>query len=166
MKSNSILLIAICLFAGSNVHAQDEAAATEARMQFSSVILGTNNSFAALRGPRLKDDENFVYYDSDRGLGSKFLTILNSKADTTEWYCFVRFHMIDDLKDVVAVESGVFGLLNMIIGGGKIKGSEGTEGKITRTDLYVTENNAWLGELVSDSEKQTFHIFMKNTKWR
>ena len=165
MKSTS-LIISIILLLTMTSHAQDEAAATEAKVQFSSVMVGTNNSFASMRGEKLKDDDNFVYYQSDYGLGTKAFTILNSKADTTEWYCFVRYHMIDDMKDVVAVESGVFGLLNMIISKGKIKGTEGTEGKITRTDLYVTENNAWLGELVSDGEKQTFHIFMKNTKWK
>jgi len=166
MKSTLLLFLAILLFTGSTAFAQDESAATEAKMQFSSVMMGANNSFASMRGEKIKDDENFVYYQSDYGLGTKALTILNSKADTTEWYCFIRFHMIDDMKDVVAVESGAFGLLNMLVGGGKIKGSEGTEGKITRTDLYVTANNAWLGELVSDGEKQTFHIFMKNTKWK
>ncbi len=165
MKSSSLILSVILLLT-LTANAQDESAATEAKMQFSSVMMGTNNSFASLRGAKIKDDENFVYYESEYGLGTKALTILNSKADTTEWYCFIRFHMIDEMKDVVAVESGVFGLLNMLIGGGKIKGTEGTEGKITRTDLYVTENNAWLGELVSDGEKQTFHIFMKNTKWK
>jgi len=166
MKSPSLFLIAILILSLSTAFAQDETAATEAKMQFSSVMMGTNNSFTSLKGAKIKDDENFVYYESEYGLGTKALTILNSKTDTTEWYCYVRFHMIDDMKDVVAVESGVFGLLNMIIGGGKIKGTEGTEGKLTRTDLYVTENNAWLGELVSDGDKQIFHIFMKNTKWK
>jgi hypothetical protein len=43
----------------------------------------------------------------------------------------------------------------------KDKGEEGSEGETTRTDLYMTEGNVWLGEIVTRNGKQTFHIFLK-----
>lgn len=145
--------------------AQDDAV-MEAKLQFSSLFMGTTNNFETLKGEQYSEDENWVYYASDYGLGKKAVTILNSKKNTNEWYCYILFSLDSDLAELPAIQSGVFGMLNMVVNGGKIKGEEGTEGATTRTDLYATNSNAWLGELVTDDDKKTFHILLKNTPWQ
>ena len=144
--------------------AQDDPVMS-AKMQFSSILMGTNNSFSSLKGDKVGEDDNYMYYRSEYGLGNKALTVLHSKKDTTEWLCFVRYSTETDLDQIPAIESGVFGMINMVIKGGKIKGTEGTENNVTRTDLYVTQGEEWLGELVTDSNKKTFHVLFRNTKW-
>lgn len=146
------------------VVAQDDAT-TNAKLQFSSMFMGTKNAFADLKGDLLLEDENFTYYKSEYGLGNRAFTVLHSKKDSTEWYCYVEFSMETDLTELPAVQSGAFGVLNMMVSGGKITGQENTEGDIIRTDLYASVTNAWLGELVSNQSKKTFHILLKNTDW-
>lgn len=166
MKYSSIVfLVTILLAAPIVVTAQDDPV-MEAKLQFSSMFMGTNNSFKTLKGEKYSEDDNWVYFGSEYGLGTKAVTILNSKKDTTAWYCYIKFSLETDLNQLANVQSGVFGVLNMVISGGKIKGTEETENKITRTDLYVTKNNEWLGELVTDGDKKTFHIFLKNLPWQ
>lgn len=159
-----LLLITFLLTTTSSLFAQEDAK-LNAKLQFSSMFVGTNNSFRNLKGELYSEDDNWSYYSSEYGLGEKAITILQSKKDTTNWYCYIKFSLDTDLEQLPAVQGGVFELLNMLVSGGKIRGTEDTEAGVTRTDLYVKSNDAWLGEIVSDSEKKTFHIFLKNTAW-
>jgi hypothetical protein len=142
-----------------------EDAALNAKLQFSSLFLGTKDNFEKLKGALYTEDDNWSYYGSEYGLGEKAVTILKSKKDSTAWYCYIQFSMDTDMDALPAIQTGTFELLNMMITAGKIRGTEDTEDGITRTDLYVKSNDAWLGELVSDSKKKTFHILLKNTPW-
>lgn len=160
----SLLLTAFLLSFTVSVLAQEDAK-LQAKMQFSSMFVGANNSFRELKNKLYHEDENWSYYSSEYGLGEKALTVLRSKKDTTDWYSYISFSMDTDLEQLPAVQGGVFELLNMLITAGKIRGTEETEGNITRTDIYVKSNDAWLGELVSDKEKKTFHILLHNTPW-
>jgi hypothetical protein len=164
MKTFRILFILLVTVFQTSF-AQDDAA-LNAKMQFSSLFLGTNNNFKEVKGDQYNEDENFTYYGSEYGLGDKAVTILKSKKDTTTWYCYIKFSLETELEAVLPIQTGTFELLNMLITGGKIRGTEETEGGITRTDLYVKSNDAWLGELVTDGDKKTFHILLKNTPWQ
>lgn len=160
----SALLFLLLSFVITSAIAQDDAE-TNAKLQFSSMFIGTKNNFADLKGDLLLEDENFIYYKSEYGLGNRAFTVFQSKKDSTEWYCFVEFSMETDITELPAVQGGAFGVLNMMVSGGKIHGEETTEGEKIRTDLYASGTNAWLGELVTDQEKKTFHILLKNTAW-
>ncbi len=164
MKTLSVLSILLISVAQLSF-AQDDAALS-AKMQFSSLFLGTNNNFKELKGEQYNDDDNFIYYGSEYGMGEKAVTILKSKKDTAVWYCYIKFSLETELEAVLPIQTGTFELLNMMITGGKIRGTEETEGNITRTDLYVKGNDAWIGELVTDGDKKTFHILLKNTPWQ
>lgn len=166
MNSKFFITLASLLFIGIHVSVAQDDPEMSAKLQFSSMFMGTNNSFEKLKGEKYSEDENWVYYGSDYGLGKRAATILNSKKNASEWYCYIQFSLVDDLTELPPVQSGVFGMLNMIANGGKIKGEEATEGEITRTDLYVTKDNVWLGEIVTDNSKKTFHIFLKNSPWQ
>jgi hypothetical protein len=167
MKSISfVALVAGILIATTQLSVAQKDAILEAKLQFSSMFMGANNNFESLKGEQYSEDDNWTYYGSEYGLGTKAVTILKSKKDTTGWYCYVKFNMNDDLAELPAVQSGVFEMLNMVVKGGKISGEEETEGAVTRTDLYVKKNGAWLGELVSDGDKKTFHVFLKNEVWQ
>lgn len=163
MKS-FFLFIAFLLSISGSLHAQEDAT-LQAKMQFSSMFVGANNSFRELKGSMYSEDDNWSYYSSEYGLGNKALTVLRSKKDTTDWYSYINFSLDTDLEQLPAIQQGVFQLINMLITAGKIRGTEETEGGITRTDIYVKSNDAWLGELVTNSEKKTFHILLRNTPW-
>lgn len=154
------------LMIGTQISLAQDDAEMSAKLQFSSLFLGTNNNFETLKGEKYNEDDNWVYYESEYGLGQKAATILNSKKNTSEWYCYIQFSLENDLTELPAIQSGVFGMLNMVAKGGKIKGEEGSEGETTRTDLFVTKDNVWLGEIVTDNSKKTFHIFLKNSPWQ
>ncbi len=166
MKSNFILALAIVSIITTNTSFAQDDEILQVKMQFSSLFMGTNDSFTKLKGEQYSDDDNWTYYGSEYGLGEKAVTILHSKKDTTAWYCYIKFSLETELDQLSKVESGVFGMLNMVIGGGKIRGTENTENGVTRTDIYVTANDAWLGELVTDADKKTFHILLQNTPWQ
>lgn len=163
-KTALFFLLLLSSFAITPAIAQDDAQ-MNAKLQFSSMFIGTKNNFADLKGEQFLEDENFVYFKSEYGLGNRAFTLLQSKKDSTEWYCFVEFSMETDITELPAIQGGTFELLNMMVTGGKIHGEETTEGEKIRTDLYASGTNAWLGELVTDQEKKTFHILLKNTQW-
>lgn len=160
----SLLLTALLLTFSTSLFAQEDEK-LQAKMQFSSMFVGTNNSFRELKGTLYSEDENWSYYGSEYGLGDKAMTILRSKKDTAEWYSYIKFSLDTDMEQILPIQTGVFELINMLITAGKIRGTEETEANVTRTDLYVKSNDAWLGELVTDGEKKTFHILLKNTPW-
>lgn len=166
MKTVRMVLLFVIIFLTASPALRAQDAATEAKLQFSSLFLGTTNSFKTLKGEKYADDENWTYFASDYGLGERAATILQSKKDTAQWYCYVKFSYEDDLNALPAVQSGIFDLLNMVVKGGKIKGEEKTENNVVRTDLFATKNDEWLGEVVSDNNKKTFHVFLKNVNWQ
>lgn len=166
MKIKSIFILALFVFGITRLSVAQDDAVLQVKMQFSSLFMGTNDNFKALKGEQYADDDNFIYYGSGYGLGEKAVTILHSKKDTTAWYCYIKFSLDTDLEVLPNIQSGVFGLLNMVITGGKIRGTEGTENGITRTDIYVKSNDAWIGELVTNADKKTFHILLQNTPWQ
>lgn len=160
-----VLILTILLFSVTQFSVAQDDAALSAKMQFSSLFLGTQDNFEKLKGDLYSEDDNWSYYGSEYGLGEKAVTILKSKKDSTAWYCYIQFSLETELDKVLPIQTGTFELINMMITGGKIRGTEETEDGVTRSDLYVKSNDAWLGELVTDSNKKTFHILLKNTPW-
>jgi hypothetical protein len=160
-----VLILSILLIHVTQLSFAQDDAVLNAKMQFSSLFLGTNDNFEKLKGTLYSEDDNWNYFGSEYGLGEKAVTILKSKKDSTAWYCYIQFSLETDMEAVLPIQTGTFEMLNMMITAGKIRGTENTEDGITRTDLYVKSNDAWLGELVTDSKKKTFHILLKNTPW-
>lgn len=159
-------LIIALFVAGHVLHAQDEGI-PEIKMQFITHVFSSQDNFKSLHNAKSGENEKFIFYDTNEALGNRYISILQSKADTSQWLYYVEYPMVttEDLADLAKVEPHVFGVLNVHIKSGRLKGDENTEGDIVRTNLYIAKTNEWFGELVTDNAKQKFYILLTNARW-
>ena len=134
-------------------------------MQFYVHFMGTQDDFEKLHGEKSSENEEYIYYNSEKLLGSKTILIAQNKKDLTLWIYYVEYSMDTELSELMEVQPAIFKVLNDQVGAGKIKGEETTEGNITKTNLYTVAKNEWLGELVTDNENQKFYVLLANTKF-
>jgi hypothetical protein len=146
---------------------QDSEGVPEIKMQFITHIYSSQKNYAALHTDKASENDQYIFYNSGEALGSRYITIAQSKKDTSQWIYYVEYPMetAEDLKNVADVEPHVFSVLNLYVKTGRLKGDENTEGDIVRTNLYVASTNEWFGELVTDNAKKKFHILLTNAHW-
>lgn len=162
---SSLLVLLFVISSGFGAHAQSEGSLSVPFMQFYVHFMGTQDDFEKLYGEKSSENEEYIYYNSEKLLGSKTILIAQNKKDLTLWIYYVEYSMDTELSELMEVQPAIFKVLNDQVGAGKIKGEETTEGNITKTNLYTVAKNEWLGELVTDNENQKFYVLLANTKF-
>lgn len=162
---SSLLVLLFVISSGFAAHAQSEGSLSVPFMQFYVHFMGTQDDFEKLHGEKSSENEEYIYYNSEKLLGSKTILIAQNKKDLTLWIYYVEYSMDTELSELMEVQPAIFKVLNDQVGAGKIKGEETTEGNITKTNLYTVAKNEWLGELVTDNENQKFYVLLANTKF-
>ncbi len=89
MNSKIFLTLAALLFIGIHVSVAHDDPEMSSKLQFSSMFMGTNNGFEKLKGEKYSEDENWVYYGSDYGLGQRATAILKRKKNASVWYLYI-----------------------------------------------------------------------------
>lgn len=160
------ILVVIFLVSAQFLFAQSDGIPA-AKMQFITHLYSSQENYKVLHNAKSGENEKFIFYDTGEALGNRYISILQSKADTSQWIYYVEYPMVttEDLTDLAQVEPHVFDVLNLYIKTGRLKGEEKTEGDIVRTDLYIAKTNEWFGELVTDNAKQKFYILLTNARW-
>lgn len=160
-----IFVILLTIISYNAAQAQTEGSLSIPFMQFYVHFMGTQDDFEKLHGEKSSENEEYIYYNSEKLLGSKSILIAQNKKDLTLWIYYVEYSMENELSELMEVQPAIFKVLNDQVGAGKIRGEETTEGNVTKTNLYTTAKNEWLGELVTDNEKQKFYVLLANTKF-
>jgi hypothetical protein len=163
-----VIFFLLGLFALSvSVHAQEDADIPAAKMQFITHLYSSQENYKALHRDKSGENEKYTFFDTSDALGGRYISICQSKADTSQWIYYVEYPMetAEDFKDIADVQPHVFAVLNLYVKTGRLKGEEKTEGDIVRTDLYIAKTNEWFGELVTDNAKKKFYVLLTNARW-
>jgi hypothetical protein len=164
----SLLILTILFTFSQAVCAQEGDGMPEARMQFITHLFSSQDNYRTLHaGFKSGENEIYSFYETHEALGARYISIAQSKADTSKWIYYVQYPMetAQDLKDLGEVQPHIFDAFNLYIKSGRLKGDEKTEGDVVRTNLYIAKTEEWFGELVTDNAKKKFYVLLTNAKW-
>jgi hypothetical protein len=167
MKQVLFILISLFIFSMA-VSAQEGDGMPEVRMQFITHLFSSQDNYRTLHaGFKSGENETYSFYETHEALGARYISIAQSKADTSKWIYYVQYPMetSQDLKDLGEVQPHIFDAFNLYIKSGRLKGDEKTEGEVVRTNLYIAKTEEWFGELVTDNAKRKFYVLLTNARW-
>jgi hypothetical protein len=167
MKQVLFILTALFII-NVSVSAQESDGIPEAKMQFITHLYSSQNNYRTLHaGFKSNENDKYIFYETKEALGARYISICQSKADTSQWLYYVEYPMVtaEDFKDVSEVQPHIFAAFNLYIKSGRLKGDEKTEGDVVRTDLYIAKTDEWFGELVTDNAKKKFYVLLTNARW-